>query len=97
MPFGNIGLGEMVVLCIVALLIFGGKLPEVARKVGQGISEFRRGLKEEARRIEHELDVPPPAAPAPVTPGAATTSAAAPAPGETPGSPAPAPSDSTPA
>ena len=42
------GLGpfEMVVIGVIAVLLFGGNLPEVARKFGGSYREFRRGLNE---------------------------------------------------
>jgi sec-independent protein translocase protein TatA len=44
MPF-NIGFGELLLVLIVALLVFGGRLPEVGRSLGKGLSEFKKGLK----------------------------------------------------
>jgi len=39
----GIGSGEMVLLLVAALLIFGpGKLPEVAGQVGKAVRDFRR-------------------------------------------------------
>jgi len=35
---------EMMVIAVVALLLFGGNLPEVARSWGKTFAEFRRGL-----------------------------------------------------
>lgn len=35
---------EMMVVAMVALLLYGGKLPEVARSWGKSFAEFRRGL-----------------------------------------------------
>ncbi len=44
---GHIGLGEMVILLLVVLILFGpGKLPEVGRALGKAVGEFRRGIKE---------------------------------------------------
>ena len=37
---------EMVVIGVVALLIFGRRLPDVARSVGKSIVEFKRGLRD---------------------------------------------------
>ena len=37
---------EWVVIAFVALLLFGNRLPGVARSMGQGINEFKRGLKD---------------------------------------------------
>lgn len=36
----------MLVILIVALLLFGSRLPEVARSMGRAVNEFKRGLKE---------------------------------------------------
>lgn len=59
MPF-NLSTGEIFVLLIVAVLLFGGRLPEVARKVARGLGDFRRGMGEELRRIDNHLqDLPP--------------------------------------
>ena len=43
MPSG----GEWIVIAGIALLLFGNRLPGVARSLGRGINEFKRGLKDE--------------------------------------------------
>lgn len=35
---------EMVVLMLVALLVYGGELPKVARSWGKSLAEFKRGM-----------------------------------------------------
>lgn len=43
----NIGTGEMLVVGVVALLLFGaGRIPEVARSLGRSVNAFKSGLKE---------------------------------------------------
>jgi len=37
---------EWIIILIVALLLFGKRLPEVMRSMGQGIRQFKRGLSE---------------------------------------------------
>ena len=56
MPF-NLGFGELVVLAIVAIVMFGGQLPDIARKVGRGFAEFKRGMNEHMNEIRSDLDV----------------------------------------
>ena len=42
--FSGIGYSELIVLAIVAVVLFGRKLPEVARNVGNSYAQFRKGL-----------------------------------------------------
>jgi sec-independent protein translocase protein TatA len=54
--FGGLGMGELVVIFMVVLLLFGAKrLPEIGSSLGKGIREFKGSLRE----IEGELKVPP--------------------------------------
>lgn len=42
-----IGTTELLLLCALALLIFGGKkVPELMRGLGQGVKEFKKGMEE---------------------------------------------------
>lgn len=43
---------EMLVVGMVALLLFGNRLPSVMRSVGRGITEFKKGVQ----GIEDEVD-----------------------------------------
>jgi len=43
----GLGMGEVLVLLVLALVLFGGaKLPQLARSLGKGITEFRRETSE---------------------------------------------------
>lgn len=45
---GNVGLPEVLVVLVIALIIFGPKrLPELGRSVGKGIREFRASISGE--------------------------------------------------
>lgn len=49
---GGIGPTEMIIFGVIALLLFGKRLPEVARSLGKGIVEFKKGV----RGIEDDMD-----------------------------------------
>lgn len=40
-----LGSSEIIIVLVLALLLFGTRLPKVARSLGQGVSEFKRGVK----------------------------------------------------
>lgn len=42
----NIGPLEILVILVIAVLIFGARLPEVGREVGRAFHEFKRGLRD---------------------------------------------------
>lgn len=42
----GLSMQELVIIGIVAVLLFGKRLPEVARSVGKSYSQFRKGLSE---------------------------------------------------
>jgi len=53
--FQSLGWPEMVVIGLVALLIFGRRLPEVGRSLGKGIVEFKKGLKDTGEDVKGKL------------------------------------------
>jgi len=62
---GNIGLPEIAIVLIIALLVFGPKrLPELGRSLGRGIREFKGsfGGYHAADTEKPHLQTPPPAA-----------------------------------
>lgn len=50
--FGAPGPFELMIIMGIALLLFGKRLPEVARSLGKGIVEFKKGV----RGIEDEVE-----------------------------------------
>lgn len=58
MPFGKIGIWELVLILALVLMLFGpSKLPELGRSVGKTIKEFRRsstGFDSDAITIDNE-------------------------------------------
>ena len=45
--FQNFGAGEIIIIALVILLLLGGKkLPELMKGVGEGIRNFKSGLKD---------------------------------------------------
>ena len=55
---GNIGTGEIIIIALVVLLLFGGnKIPELMKSVGKGVRSFRDGVKDVEDEIKNDLDV----------------------------------------
>lgn len=44
--FGIPGWVEVLIIATIVLLLFGKRLPSTMRSLGQGLVEFKRGLKE---------------------------------------------------
>ncbi len=46
--FGSLGLSEILLLVLIALIVFGAsRLPEIGKGLGQGIVNFKKGVKGE--------------------------------------------------
>lgn len=48
----NLGWPELLIIGMVALLVFGRRLPEVGRSLGKGIVEFKKGLADTGDQIK---------------------------------------------
>jgi sec-independent protein translocase protein TatA len=54
--FGGLGTGEIILIALVVLLLFGGrKIPELMRGIGKGVKSFKEGMS----GLEDELNKPP--------------------------------------
>ena len=85
---GPIGMPEMVIIAVIALIIFGPrKLPELGKSLGKSIAEFKRASNELKSTLEDEIrteelnearksaQIPPSASVAPSTPAPAVPGA----------------------
>jgi sec-independent protein translocase protein TatA len=50
---------ELIIVLVVVLLLFGHRLPGMARSLGSGITEFKRGLKEGSEKPGNGSSSPP--------------------------------------
>ena len=56
--FGSLGLPELLVIFIVALIVFGPKrLPEIGRTLGKALGEFKKATDDLKNTIEREVHV----------------------------------------
>ena len=58
--FGSLGLPELLVIFAIILVVFGaGKLPQLGKGLGEGISNFRDGLRsrDEKKQIEEKKQI----------------------------------------
>ena len=54
-----IGTWELVIICFIILLLFGGKkLPELMKGIGQGVKSFKKGLNEVDEQLNQAIDEP---------------------------------------
>lgn len=57
--FGNLGAGEIILIILVILLLFGAKkIPELAQGLGKGMKEFKkavRDVEDEIKKTDEEV------------------------------------------
>ena len=61
---GNIGVTEILLIALVALLLFGaGRIADIGKGLGQGIKNFKQGIKE-AEELDGDTNKKPAELPA---------------------------------
>jgi sec-independent protein translocase protein TatA len=54
--FGSIGMPELIIIFVIALIIFGPrKLPELGRSLGKSLAEFKKASNELKSTLEEEI------------------------------------------
>ncbi len=48
---------EITLVVLASLLLFGRRLPEIARSLGKGITEFRKGVKDVGNEVDKAAEV----------------------------------------
>ncbi|MCQ2168646.1 MAG: twin-arginine translocase TatA/TatE family subunit [Bacteroidales bacterium] len=49
----NLGAGEIIIIALVILLLFGGKkIPELMKGLGKGVKSFKEGMDDVEKQIE---------------------------------------------
>ena len=65
--------GELVLVIVVVLVLFGAKkIPEFAKGLGKGLTEFKKASREVTDEIERAAEEPPPAPPVKTPPTSST-------------------------
>lgn len=54
--FGMPGGYEWIIILVVAVLIFGRRLPEIARGMGKSLTEFKKGVSETQNEVTKIID-----------------------------------------
>lgn len=79
--FGSIGMQELIIIFVIALIIFGPRrLPDLGKSLGRSIAEFKRASNELRNTLEDEIRLDEQRQSKAATPAPAATAATEPAP-----------------
>lgn len=54
---GNLGTGEIIIIAMIVLLLFGGKkIPELMKGIGKGVKNFKDGVSGIEKDIKEGID-----------------------------------------
>ena len=54
---GNLGMGELIIILVIILLLFGAKkIPDLMKGLGRGVRSFKEGMNEVKNDIEAPAD-----------------------------------------
>jgi sec-independent protein translocase protein TatA len=56
LAFWTPGPVELIIILVVAVLLFGRRLPEIARGLGKSLTEFKKGVKEAHDDVDDVVD-----------------------------------------
>ena len=56
MGIGNLGFGELMVILVIVLVLFGARrVPEIGASIGKGIREFKKNISDMDREVRDPL------------------------------------------
>jgi len=56
----GIGAQEMLIVGVIAVILFGNRLPSVARSLGKSLTEFKKGMREFENEMHNSIYSDPP-------------------------------------